>query len=47
VFERVIYIIPFKSSELVAKINNVIYETNIKAFSLKNKREVTTYLLKN
>ena len=38
VFERVVYIVPYKDAETVEKIENLFYEVNMNAFGLKNKR---------
>ena len=46
VFERIVYIVPYKDKDMIEKIEEIFYSANLKAFNMKNKRELTTYLLK-
>ena len=46
VFERVVYIIPYKDAETLEQVEEIFYDVNMAAFGLKNKREISTYLLK-
>ena len=39
-------LLPYKDKENIEKLENIFYEVNMKAFGLKNKREITTHLLK-
>jgi len=45
-FERVVVFLPYKDKENVDKLESIFYDVNMKAFGLKNKREITTCLLK-
>lgn len=45
VFERIVYIVPYKDAATVKTIEDIFYNCNQKAFNLKNRREITTHLL--
>ena len=44
--ERIVFVVPYKDVETISKIEEIFYSANLKAFGLKNKRELTTHLLK-
>jgi hypothetical protein len=38
VFERIVYVVPYKDAETVKTIEEIFYSANLKAFGLKNRR---------
>jgi hypothetical protein len=45
VFERVVYIVPYRDVATVKQIEDIFYNCNQKAYNLKSRREITTFLL--
>ena len=45
VFERVVYILPYRDAEWVKRVEDIFYSVNLKTFKFNSKRELTNHLL--